>query len=148
MKLSTKGRYGTRAMLELGLGYGTGPVSLKDIAKRQGISARYLERMMAALVSSGLVRSSRGQNGGFSLAKPPADITLHEIIRVLEGSVAPVACVDEPAVCKRVNICITHDIWIKLEKAVRDTLESITLEDMVEMQKKKFPKYKYGMYYI
>lgn len=140
MKLSTKGRYGARAMLELALNYGKGPVLLREISERQDISARYLERMMTALVCAGLVRSSRGQSGGFTLAKPPKEISLDQIIQSLEGSIAPVACVDEPKLCDRVEICITHDIWKKLNKAMLNVLKSITLEDMVEMQRKKLSK--------
>jgi Rrf2 family protein len=140
VKLSTKGRYGARAMLELACNYGRGPVLLREISERQDISARYLERMMTALVCAGLVRSSRGQKGGFTLAKPPKEISLDQIIQGLEGSIAPVACVDDPKLCKRVDTCITHDIWKKMKKAMLDVLKSITLEDMVEMQRKKLSK--------
>ncbi len=148
MKLSTKGRYGARAMLELALNYKKGPVLLRDIAKRQEISERYLERMMTALVAAGLVRSLRGKHGGFSLAKSPVEIKLSEIIQVVEGSIAPVACVDDPKLCNRVNICITRDIWGKMKKAILKVLDSITLENMIEMQKKKAAKPKTQMYYI
>jgi len=96
--------------------------------------------MMTALVCAGLVRSSRGQNGGFTLAKPPKDISLDQIIQGLEGSIAPVVCVDEPKLCDRVEICVTHDIWKKLKEAMLNVLKSITLEDMVEMQRKKLSK--------
>jgi len=140
VKLSTKGRYGARAMLELAFNYGKGQVLLREISERQDISARYLERMMIALVCADLVRSSRGQSGGFTLAKPPKEISLDQIIQGLEGSIAPVACVDEPKLCDRVDICITHDIWKKLKKAMLNVLKSITLEDMVEMQRKKLSK--------
>lgn len=148
MKLSTKGRYGTRAMLELALNYGKGQVLLREIAERQGISARYLERIMVTLVSAGLVRSLRGQKGGFNLAKPPKDIRLDQIIQVVEGPISPVACVDDPKICDRVDICIIIDIWRKLKDAMLDVLSSITLEKMVEMQKKKIPKQKECIYHI
>ncbi len=148
MKLSTKGRYGTRAMLELALDYKKGPVLLRNIARRQEISERYLERMMTALVSAGLVRSSRGKHGGFTLAKPPGEIRLSQVIQAVEGSIAPSSCVDDPKLCDRVDICITRDIWKRLKKSMLETLDSITLESMVEMQKKKSAKSEARMYYI
>ncbi len=148
MKLSTKGRYAARAMLELALNYKKGPVVLREIASKQEISERYLERMMTTLVSAGLLRSSRGQNGGFSLAKPPGKIRLSQVIEVVEGSIAPVYCVDDPKLCNRVDICITRDIWGKLKKVMLDVLNSITLENMVEMQKEKLAKPGTRMYYI
>ena len=142
MKLSTKGRYGARAMLELAFNYGKRPVLLREISERQCISASYLERMMTALVCADLVRSSRGKKGGFTLAKPPKEISLAQIVQGVEGSIAPVACVDDPKLCNRVDTCITHDIWIKLKEAMLNVLESITLEKMVEMQRKKWLKQK------
>ncbi len=148
MKLSTKGRYGARAMLELALCYKKGPVLLREIARRQEISERYLERMMTALVSAGLVISSRGKNGGFTLARPPGEIRLSQVIQIVEGSIAPVLCVDDPRLCDRVDNCVTRDIWMKLKKSMSKTLESITLKNMVEMQKKKMSKPETSMYYI
>ena len=148
MKLSTRGRYGTRAMLDLALHDGERIVLLKDIAKRQEISERYLENIMRILVSNGLVTSVQGRNGGFSLAKKPSDIKLSQIIQAVEGSVSPVGCVDNPKSCKRMPICVTYDIWGKLKKAMFDVLDSITLEDMVKMQKEKLKGKDLGMYYI
>lgn len=149
MKLSTKGRYATRAMLDLAINYDKDDVVLlKDIAKRQDVSPGYLERIMATLVSAGLVNSSRGQNGGFRLAKPPKEITLDQIIQTAEGSLAPVACVDDPKQCERVDICITRDIWKKLKDAMLNVLQEINLEGMVEMYKKKVPPDDDGMYHI
>lgn len=140
MKLSTKGRYGARAMLDLALHYGKGPVLLKDIARRQEISERYLEHIMIALVSAGLAQSMRGQHGGFSLAKLPGEIKLSQVIQAVEGSIALVACVDDSKLCNRVDVCVTHKIWEKLKKAMLEVLDSITLEDMVKMQKKKLSR--------
>jgi len=148
MKLSTRGRYGARAMLELAINYGKEPIQLREIAQRQEISGRYLERMMTALVSMGLVISSRGKHGGFCLAKPPEEIRLSQIIQVVEGSIAPVSCVDDPKLCNRVDICVTRDIWERLKNAMSGILDSITLQDMVEMQKEKLTKLKTQMYYI
>jgi len=137
MKLSTRGRYGTRAMLDLAMHDGANSVLLKDIAKRQAISQRYLENIMRLLVSSGLAASVQGRNGGFSLAKKPSDIKLSQIIQVVEGSISPVFCVDNPKLCKRKSDCVIYDIWSKLKGAMFDVLDSITLEDMVKMQKDK-----------
>ena len=148
MKLSTRGRYGTRAMLDLAMHDGEQPVLLRDIAKRQEISGRYLENIMGTLASNGLVNSVRGRKGGFSLAKEPSDIKLSQIIQAVEGSMSPVFCIDNPKSCKRTTICITRDIWVKLGKAIVDVLDSITLEDMVKMQKEKLQGENLGMYYI
>jgi Rrf2 family cysteine metabolism transcriptional repressor len=148
VKLSTRGRYGTRAMLDLAMHDDGQTVLLKDIAKRQEISERYLESIMRVLVSNGLVTSVQGRNGGFSLAKKPGDIKLSQIIEAVEGSIAPVFCVDNPKLCKRVPICVTYDVWRKLKKAMFDVLDSITLEDMLEMQKKKLKGKEIQMYYI
>ena len=140
MKLSTRGRYGTRAMLDLALHYGKGPVLLKDTARRQEISERYLEHIMIALVSTGLVQSMRGQHGGFSLAKVPKEIKLSQIIQAVEGPISLVACVDDPKICNRVDVCVTHEIWKKLKKAMLEILDSITLEDIAKMHKKKLSR--------
>jgi len=148
MKLSTRGRYASRAMLDLALNYGKGSVSLKNIARRQEISERYLEHIMIVLLSAGLVQSTRGSRGGFSLAKLPKEIKLSQIIQAVEGSISPVACVDDPKLCNRVDVCVTYEIWKKLKKAMLEVLDSVTLEDMVNMQKKKLSKQKDRMYYI
>ena len=137
MRLSTKGRYGARAMLDLALNSGKGPVLLRDIAKRQEVSEKYLEHSITTLRKAGLVRSIRGARGGYVLAKSPSQIRLSEIMQVLEGSMAPVECVDDPQVCQRAQLCVTRDIWAKIKEAVDNILESITLEDMVERQNRK-----------
>ena len=148
MKLSTRGRYAPRAMLDLALNYGKGPVSLKNIARRQEISEGYLEHIMAVLRSAGLVQSTRGSRGGFNLAKLPKEIKLSQIIQAVEGSISPVACVDDSKLCNRADGCVTHEIWKKVKKAILEVFDSITLEDMVKMQKKKLPEQKDRMYYI
>jgi Rrf2 family protein len=148
MKLSTKGRYAPRAMLDLALNYGKGPMSLKNIGRRQEISERYLEHIMITLQSAGLVQSTRGSRGGFSLAKLPKEIKLSQIIQAVEGSISLVACVDDPKLCNRVDTCVTHEIWKKLKKAMLKVFDSVTLEDMLKMQKKKLSKQKDRMYYI
>jgi Rrf2 family protein len=144
MKLSTKGRYGTRALIDIALHHDEEPIPLKDIARRQQISLPYLEHLIGHLIEGGIVRSTRGAGGGVSLAKPPREIRLSEVIGLLEGSMALVSCVNDPAVCNRSQSCATHDIWGRLKKAMDDVLESTTLEELVEGQKGK----QAAMYYI
>lgn len=137
MKLSTRGQYGTRALLELALHYKEGPIPLKDIAQRQQIPLQYLEHLITPLIAGGLVRSTRGARGGVLLAKSPKEIRLSEVIQLLEGSIAPVECVNNPEVCSRSELCATRDIWDELKKAMDGVLESTTLQDLVERHKKK-----------
>ena len=148
MKLSTKGRYGARAMLELALNYKKGPVILSDISRRQEISAKYLERIMNLLVSSGLVRSERGKNGGFTLAREPSKITLGQIVRVTEGSLSVVNCVDDKKICKRSGDCVMLQIWSGLTDTINKQLNSITLKDIAEMHLERKTSKKDAMYYI
>jgi len=136
MKLSTRGRYGTRALLDLAL-HEEGPVLLKDIAQRQQISLQYLEHLITPLIAAGIIRSTRGPRGGVSLAKLPQEIRLSEVIQLLEGSITPVECVNSPEVCSRSDSCAVRDIWSELKKAMNGVLESITLQDLVKRQKRK-----------
>ena len=137
MKLSTRGRYGTRALLELTIQLGRGPVSLKDIAERQEISLQYLEHLITPLIAGGIIKSTRGAKGGISLSRPPDEITLSEIIRLLEGSTAPVDCIEKPALCERSGFCVTRDTWAELQTAIDKILQATTLQDLAERQKKK-----------
>jgi Rrf2 family protein len=137
MKLSTKGRYGTRALLDVALHLGKNPVPIKDIAKRQEISAQYLGHLIVPLISVGIIKSIRGAGGGITLAKSPAEIRLSEVIQVLEGSVVPAECVIDPGSCPRSDLCATRDIWDELKKSIDGVLESTTLQDLVERQKRK-----------
>ena len=139
MKISTKGRYATRAMLDLALHYDKTPVLLKDISARQGISLRYLEQIVSPLLAAKLINSTRGPKGGITLAKPPQKIKLLDIIQVLEGPVVPVECVDNPGVCTRAPSCVTRDVWNDLARAMQGVLESTTLQDLAEKQRKKTP---------
>lgn len=136
MKLSTRGRYATRALLELAL-HEEGAATLKDIARRQQISVRYLEHLITPLIAAGIVRTTRGPRGGISLARPPHEVRLSEIILILEGSVAPVECVDNPKLCSRSESCATRDVWCELKRVVNGVLESVTLQDLVECQRRK-----------
>jgi len=137
MKLSTRTRYGTRALLELALHQGEGPVFLKDIAKKQQISLSYLEHLVTPLISGGIIRSIKGPRGGVTLAKKPGTIKLIDVTRLLEGSLAPVECIDNPEICDRSAQCVTRDLWGEMKKAINGVLETTTLQDLVDRQKKK-----------
>jgi Rrf2 family cysteine metabolism transcriptional repressor len=136
MKLSTRTRYGTRALLELALRQEERPVFLKEIAGQQQISLSYLEHLVAPLISGGIIRSIKGPKGGVTLAKKPEEIKLMEVTRLLEGSLAPVECVDNPDICRRSAKCVTRDIWGEVKAAMSSVLETTTLQDLVERQKK------------
>jgi Rrf2 family protein len=140
MKLSTRARYGVRLMVELALNYGKGPVYLKDIAKGQNISGKYLSLMIIPLRRVGLVNSSRGAYGGYSLAKEPSQISMKEIVDVLEGDCSLVNCVKDPSTCPRVPICASHDIWAIIGGKISETLNSITLDMLVKMNREKADK--------
>lgn len=137
MKISTKGRYGTRALLDIALRQNEGLVQLKDIAESQQISLHYLERIIALLVKKGFLTSTRGPSGGVALARHPADIKISEVINVLEGSMAPVSCVDDPSTCSRAGLCATCDLWGEVKESMEGVLEAVTLQDLVERQQKK-----------
>ena len=147
MKLSTRTRYGTRALLELALHQGEGPVFLKEIARLQQISLPYLEHLIAPLIAGGIIRSTKGPRGGISLARKPADIKLIEITQLLEGSMAVVACIDSPEACKRSEFCATRDVWSQLKEVMDGVLEKTTLQDLAAKQKSKSRK-EPSMYYI
>lgn len=150
MKLSTRGRYGVKAMFDLALHVGEGPVSLKHIAERQDISEHYLEQLISGLRKSGLVKSVRGAQGGYVLGREPAKIRVGDIIRVLEGPIAPVDCVseEEPESCAKAEYCITRTIWEKVRDSISEVLDSITLEDMMNDAAKKDTERQFYMYYI
>lgn len=147
MKLSTRGQYGTRALLDLALHWGKEPVPLKDIARRQNISLHYLEHLIAPLIGARIVGSTRGARGGVQLVRPPHEVKLIEVIPLLEGSTAPVDCLNNPESCPRYDLCVTRDIWDEMKKAIDGVLESTTLQDLVERQKRK-EQSKEAMYYI
>ncbi|MFC1873982.1 RrF2 family transcriptional regulator [Chloroflexota bacterium] len=139
MKLSTKGRYGTRLLLDIALHEGEEPVALKDVARRQSIPLAYLKQLVALLVGRGVLRSTRGVGGGVALAKYPREIKLKEVIDLLEGSTPLVECISNPQACERSGFCVTRDVWNELETATNKILEATTIEDLVERQKKKQP---------
>lgn len=137
MKLSTRTRYGMRAMLDLALHYGAGLVLLKDIARRQQISERYLEQLILPLKAASLVTSMRGAHGGCALARQPSLIRLTEIVEALEGPLTLAECVNDPISCPQANICVARDIWAAMSKAMSGVLESTTLQDLVQRQREK-----------
>ncbi|MDO8568988.1 MAG: Rrf2 family transcriptional regulator [Dehalococcoidales bacterium] len=147
MKLSTRARYGTRALLDLALHREEEPVQLKDIAFRQEVSLHYLEHLISPLISAGVIRSIRGARGGIKLARQPYQIRLSEVIQLLEGSISPVECLDNPKVCNRSSACATRDVWSDMKKAMHAVLESTTLQDLVDRQRDK-EQSKQPMYYV
>ncbi|MFH1003684.1 MAG: Rrf2 family transcriptional regulator [Chloroflexota bacterium] len=149
MKLSTRARYGTRALLDLALYSHQGPVQLRDIAHRQGISLSYLEHLVSPLITAGLVRSTRGSRGGVQLARPPREIKLSEVVPLLEGELTLVDCVNNPAACTRSRLCATRDVWGEMSQAIAGVLATTTLQDLMERQRaKEAPGKTTGMYYI
>lgn len=137
MKLSTRGRYGVRAMLELALQQGGGPTALQELAQRQGISAKYLEQLLIPLKAAGLVNSVRGAKGGYLLAMSPDKVSLYDIVKTLEGPLAVVECVHDPDSCERVGGCTVHLVWGEMSQLLVDFLSGITLAKLAEQQREK-----------
>ena len=154
MKLSTRARYGVRLMHVLAQNYGREPVYLKDIARQEEISEKYLSLIIIPLKGRGLVSSVRGAYGGYNLARDPSKITLKEIVDVLEGDCSLVDCVKDPSSCPRSPGCVSHDVWALIGGKISETLSAITLDKMVQMKqekgatknKKKLPKSSNGTY--
>ena len=132
MRLSTRGHYGLKAMFDLAQNYGSGPISLKTVAERQNLSDHYLEQLFAMLKKSKLVKSMRGAQGGYVLAREPAEIKVGDVIRALEGPIAPVYCVSEkdPGSCDEADYCITRTVWARVRDGLAELLDSISLADM------------------
>ncbi len=137
MKLSTRTRYGMRALVDLALNSTGEPVQLKEIASRQQISLAYLEHLIIPLIAAGFIKSIRGARGGIKLAKQPQQIKLNEVMMVLEGPLAPVDCLRDSKSCPRSGLCATQDIWDEMGKAMERVLESTTLQDLANRQKSK-----------
>ena len=132
MKLSTRTRYGIRAILELAENYGNGPLQLRIIARDQGVSVKYLEQLMAMLKAAGIVRSVRGSKGGYILAKSPGQVKVSECFQCLEGSLITTECVEDESFCERTNDCIARQVWTEVQEAVMGVLQSLTLQDLVD----------------
>ncbi len=139
MKLSTKGRYGLRAMIEMAAHKDSGPMATHEIARLQNLSERYLEQLLIPLKQAGLVKSIRGSQGGYVLGRDPETITVGDIIRVMEGPIAPVDCVNEnnPEACDRSGTCVTRPIWTQVRDAITQVLDSYSLMDLVEEARKR-----------
>lgn len=135
MKISTKGRYALRMLLDLSRNQGEGYIALKDIAARQGISQKYLEQIVMLMGKSGILHASRGYQGGYRLAKKPEDVTVSEVLKLTEGSLAPVTCLQSDRnECERCGECETLPIWAGLEKVIYEYLDGITLADIPEKE--------------
>lgn len=134
MKLSTKGRYGLRAMVDLVINGKDDNISLKNISERQGISMNYLEQIISILKKAGYVKSVRGAKGGYSLAKSPKDISVGDILRALEGNLNPVDCVlvNEEKQCNDPDCCITKVVWKKISDSINEVVNNISLQDLID----------------
>ena len=137
MKISTKGRYALRLMIDLAMRENEGYISIKSISQRQGISEKYLEQIIKLLSKNGLVESTRGAQGGYKLTKKPSQYTVGEILRVCEGSLAPVSCLDEENHCEHCDECVTFEIWQNVLDAINEVVDGITREYLVNKQKTK-----------
>lgn len=132
MRISTRGRYGTRAMLALASRHNVRLVRANEIADEEGISLKYLESILSALKAAELVHSERGKHGGYRLAKPPAEIDLYSILSPLEGSLDFVHCTDSFRSCKRFDVCVTRRVWADLQEATDRILKGTSLEDLLK----------------
>ncbi len=133
MLISTRGRYGVRALYELARSSGEGPVPMKEIAQRQGLSEHYLEQLMGSLRRAGLVRSVRGAHGGYLLGREPRNISVGDILRVLEGPLSPAECAElsgDVNHCGRVEDCVAREIWVKIYDSITEVVDDISLSDL------------------
>ena len=147
MKLSTRSRYACRAMVALARAGGKGrPVQIKEVAADQDISADYLAQLLGFLRSGGLVSTQRGTSGGVALARSPAEVTVADVVRLTEGSLAPVECVDHPEKCPRSPRCAVREVWVQLKKTIEATLEKYTLADLARREEELATEA--PMYYI
>ena len=131
MKVSTKGRYGLRTLMDISSHQTDGPVNLNDIAERQGISAKYLWQIVNLLKTAGFVRGTRGPKGGYVLIRDPANITLLDVIQALEGPVTLVECVDIPEYCSHTESCVAQSVWAEVSESIRNALSSISLAEIL-----------------
>jgi Rrf2 family protein len=132
MKISTKGRYALRVMIDLALNSNENFIALKEIAKRQDITVKYLEQIVALLNKAGFLETARGNAGGYKLAKEPKDYIVGDILRATEGDLAPIICLTEDGVCQRKQICKTYSFWKGLDDVINDYIDSKTLEDLLK----------------
>lgn len=139
MKVSTKGRYGLRAMVDLAVNDRDGQVSLKSVAERQGLSENYLEQLFSSMKKAGIVKSVRGAQGGYLLAKPAENISVGDVLRSLEGTLCPVDCIDldMPTACDKSDVCVTATVWAKLRDKINEVVNSISIADLVKEYEEK-----------
>jgi Rrf2 family protein len=147
MKVSTKGDYGVRALVELAHHYGQGPVQSAEIAARQEVPEPYLDQLLTTLRRAGFIRSVRGPQGGHALIREPADVKLTEVMTALEGSLAPIACVDDPESCTRSGGCVQREVWERVRDATVEILDSVTIADLASKER-EFSRNGGGRYYI
>ena len=146
MKISTKGRYAVRVMLDLAVNNTGEYIKVKQISKRQGISEKYLEQIIAILNKAGYVKSVRGAQGGYRIAKNPENYTIGMILRLTEGSLCPVACLeDEVNVCERCDTCETLEVWKELAQVINNVVDNVTIADLMERQQKRIESMNYSI---
>lgn len=139
MRISSKGRYALRLMIDLAEHTDDGYIPLKDIANRQNISKKYLEQILPLCNKPGILKTTRGNQGGYMLAKAPSEYKIGEILRLTEGSLAPVECLDnDPVGCERSTICPTLPVWKGLYKVINEYLDSVSLQDIIDQQKDRY----------
>jgi len=142
MRLTTKSRYGTRLILDIAVNGKEKPVPLSDVSKRQNISSKYLEQLISKLKKAGIIKSHRGPFGGHMLAKPPEDITVGNIVRILEESTAITNCAEQEkqvcGVCNRAGDCLSRWVWVEASRAMFDRLDEITISGLLSMENKEF----------
>ena len=142
MKISTKGRYALRLMLDMAINNTGNPIRIKDIAARQNISDKYLEQIVSVLNKAGFVKSIRGPQGGYKLTKRPEQYTVGMILRLTEGSLAPVSCLDDEVnMCDRQEECVTLILWRKLDDAIKSVIDNVTLADLLEWNEQQNGNY-------
>jgi Rrf2 family protein len=146
MKVSTKGDYGVRALVELAHHYGQGPVQSAEIAARQEVPETYLDQLLTTLRRAGFIRSVRGPQGGHALIRNPKEVRLSEVMTALEGSLAPIACVDDPEACTRTGGCVQREVWQRVRDATVQILESVSIGDLAEKERQY--SHNGGRYYI
>lgn len=134
MKLSTKCRYGARALIEIAKNFNNGPIKRKIIVENQKIADSYLENILVTLRNAGLIRTIRGANGGYSLTKDPAEVTFLEIVEAIQGSIAPIDCLDDDTTCENTETCITRHVWMDLYRAQKEVLGKHTLQTVLDSE--------------
>jgi len=138
MKLSTKCRYGARAVIEIARHHEDGPIKRKDIARYQNISDSYLENILISLKNAGIIDTIRGANGGYMLRNDPSEVNLLQIINALEGSLALVKCAENPSICDKTEKCATRVVWVKLQEAKENILRNVTIQELIDFEGESF----------